>query len=123
MVVPDLFVHFTTLEAAQAIASSLTLNLSRTIFGAVYAAPVGGEDAPDVQHACLDDQGEPLDPDGSVAAVVFVPSVDPDEVYPVEAIWNRLEPLPLVEVLVVSAGEGRALLDGSAGIDDEWAWD
>lgn len=125
MIVPELFVHFTNATDADAIVESGVLLLSRTIEDAVYAAPVGGANVPGVQHACRNDGGDFLTADNPAsrgAAVLFAAEVDPDEVWPEEAIWNRTTPLRLIDAMVISTEEAEMLLDGSAGITDEWAW-
>lgn len=127
MIIPELFIHFTTPKAADAIMESGVLHLSRTIEDAVYAAPVGGENAPGVQHACFipeSDEFQSVDSNPEVrgAAVLFAAEVDPDEVWPAEAVWNRDTPLRLVDAMRITVEEAESLLDGSAGITDEWAW-
>lgn len=126
MVIPDLFIHFTNERDAQAIITSGVLLLSRTIEDAVYAAPVGGSNVPTVQHACRTEAGDFLtndtNPECRAAAVLFAAYDDPDEVFPEEAIWHRTEPLELAEAILLTAEEAEALLDGSAGITDDWAW-
>lgn len=112
-----MFIHFTTAADAAAIVASGVLLPSRTIVGAVYAAPVGGVSVPGVQRG-----GGSLDVwhvSGRQAAVLFDVAVAPDTVFPEEAIWRRDSPLPLVAPVVVSAADAVAALDGSLPVDDD----
>jgi hypothetical protein len=103
------YLHFTTAARAAAISDSGHLNVSRTTGASVYAAAVGGRRVPQVQH----------DLDGNRdTAVLFTTAVNPTSIFPEEAIWRRLEPLPITVVAVVSGRQADDLLDGSAAIPD-----
>lgn len=119
-----MYLHFTTVEDAAAIVASGVLELSRTIVDAVYAAVVGGENVPGVQHSRA---GYAVPGAGRVAAVLFDVDVLPDEVWPEEVIWRRDRPLPLVDPVVVDVDVAIASLDGSLGLaallsTDAYSW-
>lgn len=123
---PEMFVHFTTEADAAAIVASGVLFLSRVFSNTVFAAAVGGANVPGVQHKCRTEDGDFLSfedsPECRSAAVLFTTDADPWAVFPEEVLWKRDTPLPLSDATVISAAEAEALLDGSAGITDGWAW-
>lgn len=107
-----MYLHYTSVDDAHAIAASGTLELSRTITAAVYAVAVGGEAVPGVQHRCRPDASRD-------AAVLFDTNEAPCLRWPEEVIWHRDTALPLTEAVVLTAADADTLLDGSATPDED----
>ncbi|HUW00901.1 MAG TPA: hypothetical protein VMW08_00990 [Acidimicrobiales bacterium] len=114
-----IFVHFTTLEDAEAIASTKVLGLSRTIEDACYAVAAGGIAVEGVQYG---GGAGVIGAAGRQVAVIFTAAEAPDTIFPEEVIWHRATPLALAEAEVVTAAEAIALLDGSLNIPDNGAF-
>lgn len=109
---PAYFIHFTTLTDAAAMVAAGIIGLSRTIAGAVYAAPVGGSLVPGVQYAQA----------GREVAILFTAPYAPEVICPEEVIWHRTSPLPVTDAIIIDAADADALLDGSAGIPEDGIW-